>query len=123
MADEITVVANISVQKDSFRHQDADPPVRVDMAGDGGGNPGTVTVTTSEAVLAFTGITTLGYCKIKNLDDTNYVDYGPESGGAMVGCLRLNAGESAVFRLKPGVTWRAQADTASVKLRVLVFDN
>lgn len=79
--------------------------------------------TSAEAVV--TGdISTLGWAWFRNLDDTNYVEVGPDSGGSLVGFCKLKASEVAgPFRLKPGITIKAQANTATVKLQVVVFDD
>lgn len=84
----------------------------------------TQVVGTSEEVIAVgSDISTLGVCTMKNLDSTNYVVWGPESGGAMVAAGRLKAGEEYTFRLQPGVTYRAQANTAAVTLDVTILND
>jgi hypothetical protein len=82
----------------------------------------TLTIGTSEEALVFTDLTSLGCVGFRNLDPTNYVDIGPESGGAMVPMIRLLPGEIAWMRLKPGITVRAQANGAPIKLRVHAWD-
>jgi hypothetical protein len=76
-----------------------------------------VSVGTSEADITF-GVTTHGYLLLRNLDDTNYIKYGPKSSGVMVELGRLKAGEIAVLRVAPGATFRAVADTAACNLWV-----
>jgi hypothetical protein len=82
-----------------------------------------VAVTTSEADLTTTEIATLGWAWIQNLDTTNYVQYGPKSGGAMVAMGRLKAGEWALLRLEPGITLRWKADTATCQVLVKIFND
>lgn len=80
-----------------------------------------LTRTTSDVALTIGSMSTAnyGYARFTNIDGTNYIDIGPESGGAIVGMLRLKAGESSGWmRIKPSTTLRTQANTASVKLRV-----
>lgn len=62
-----------------------------------------------------------GLILLKNLDTTNYIDWGPESAGAMVAIGRLLPGEEAVFRAKPSVILRAQANTAACLLQILAL--
>ena len=50
-------------------------PVTITQTTLGGGNPGTVTVTTSEGDITI-GLTTPGNIIIENLDSANYVEYG-----------------------------------------------
>lgn len=61
-----------------------------------------------------------GYCYLKNLDSTNYIEYGPDGGGSsMVVLGRLLPDEFAVLRIAPaGATLMAQANTAACKLLV-----
>lgn len=81
-------------------------------------------VGTSEEVVAVgADISTLGVCTLKNLDSTNYVQWGPESGGAMITGQRLKAGEEYTFRLEPGVTYRAKANTAACNLLVVIYND
>ena len=69
----------------------------------------------------FGDISTEGFIFIQNHDATNYVEFGPESGGAMVAIGRVKPGETAVMRLKPGVTMRAQANTASCNVQFFLL--
>jgi hypothetical protein len=81
-----------------------------------------VAVTTSETDLDTTGITTLGWAYLKNLDATNYVQYGPKNvSNAMQAFGRLEAGEAALFRLEPGITLRWIANTATCNVLVKVY--
>jgi hypothetical protein len=79
-------------------------------------------ITTSDAALTIS-ITTLGYARFTNLDATNYVKIGPESGGALIPFGKLKPGETGVIRLMTGITVRAQADTATCKVRVQVWND
>lgn len=80
-----------------------------------------VSVGTSEEDLVLTGLTTEGFVLLRNLDDTNYVTFGPKSGGAMVAFGRIEPGEEHLFRFEPGVVLRWIADTASVNVLVKAF--
>lgn len=79
-------------------------------------NSGIVIVGTSEEVLSTVDVTNKGVMILQNLDDTNYVEYGPESAGAMVAFGKIKPGEVALLRLTPAVTFRWQANTANVKM-------
>ena len=95
----------------------------IDMALAAGPSPGYVNVGTSEEVISFAELTTLGLIQIVNTDSTNFVQFGPESSGAMVAAMRLKPGEPNQFRLEPGVTYRAKADTASCGVIFSAFNN
>lgn len=80
------------------------------------------TVATSDGALTIS-LTTLGVAFLTNLDATNFVTYGPESAGAMIGLGKLKPGETHALRLKPGITLRMQADTASCRVGVKVWSD
>lgn len=80
-------------------------------------------VGTSEESMPVGDVGTLGRFYMKNLDSTNYVDIGPDSGGSMVGCVRLKPGEEHWFRSKPGVTWKGQANTAACKVQIKICED
>lgn len=88
-----------------------------------GGAGGVQVIGTSEEAITTVDVSTLGLFWFKNLDGTNYVDIGPDSGGSMVALIRLMPGESCFGRFKPGVTIKAQANTSSIKLKKLVLEN
>jgi hypothetical protein len=78
--------------------------------------------TTSDASLALSSLTNYGVTAFKNLDTTNYIDIGADVAGAISPFVRLLAGETAILRIKPGITIRTQANTASVRLEVWALD-
>lgn len=78
--------------------------------------------TTSDTALTIT-VGTMGWCFITNLDSTNYVAYGPTSGGAIVNFGKIKPGETHALRLYPGITFRAQANTATCLVRIIVWND
>lgn len=123
MANEITKSVSIRVSNGAFVESFAPATDRIDQSAIGM-EAGVQTIGTSEEVVTVTSdVATLGVAAFQNLDATNYVEIGPESGGAMVGFIRLEAGESATMRLKPGITIRAQANTAAVKLKKWILND
>ena len=122
MANELSLQVSLSLLNGNLKLSENDS-ITIDQASALGGNPGTVSVGTSEEVVALGDIVTLGYCFIKNLDATNYVTYGPEAAGAMAAMGRLKAGEFTILRLEPGITLRAQANTASCDVRFNVLSD
>lgn len=113
MADEITINASIRVRNGNLRADINPGSLQIDQAAARGPAPGSVNVGTSEEAIGFGELATLGLLMIHNLDATNFVDFGPESGGAMVAAVRVKPGEVALFRMVPGTTYRAKADTAA----------
>lgn len=93
----------------------------VDQAAQGG-NGGVVAVGTAEENMPVGDVSTLGWVFVRNLDDVNYVTWGPDSSG-MVAIGRLEPGEFAIFRLEPGVTLRWQANTASCNVFLQLLED
>lgn len=123
MAGEIRGSLQLQIDKTNFQFQRS-VSLNFDQTGDGGGNPGTLTIPTSDTAVTLTGITTPGWAIFRNLDATNYVDFGPDSGGAIVPFGRMEAGEPACFRLQPsGLTLRMQANTASCRVEIEVMED
>lgn len=121
MANELTVNIQAGLVNGNLREDFNFGPLRYDQAVVGAYSSA-INVGTSEEVVATGDIGTFGYAFFRNTDATNYVDVGPESGGAMVGFLRIKAGQVAGMPLKPGITIRAQANTGAVKLFMLLLE-
>lgn len=117
MANEIRITESVQVINGSFRDSFSPGTIQVTQAASGGGNPGTVSIGTSEEDVAF-GDVTPSLLIMQNLDTTNFVKYGPKSAGAMVEFGRLAAGKTARLFLAPGVTLRMIADTAACKVLI-----
>lgn len=120
MANEIRIIAKLSVNNG---------PVVSSMQRDKsfdqttpGAWLGVQNIGTAEEVLSFAGVVAPCAMEIYNLDATNYVDIGPESSGALVGCIRLAPGHSAVFPLKPSVVWRAKANGAACDVAYILAE-
>ena len=113
MANEIRVGVNLSCDNGNFLASQ-NYTVQVDQTTAGGGNPGTVSVGTSYAqVSGLSDLTSEGYCVIRNLDGTNYIEIGVEVSAAFYPLIKLKAGEVGTFRLTPGVSVFARANTAA----------
>lgn len=123
MANEIQIQQRLTVRKGNFNRMWDPPAVTVDQSGQGGFSA-VLNIGTSEEVITFTDVGTYGILTLRNLDDTNYVTYGPESGGSMVPIGRLNpGGEPQMLRLEPGITLRMQANTAACDVDVGLLEN
>ena len=81
-----------------------------------GGDSGIVTVSTTASTLTYADVSTEGMMLLQNLDSTNYVTYGPASGGTIVNFGRINPGEVHLLRLTPGITFKWQAHTAACQV-------
>ncbi|MBT8200072.1 MAG: hypothetical protein KJO36_06110 [Acidimicrobiia bacterium] len=79
--------------------------------------------TTHETITVSGDMTTEGWCLIKNLDTTNYVEIGRDVGASFYPVMRLRATEFALFRWSPGVTLYAKADTAACVISKVLLDD
>jgi len=113
MANEITLQFSGSLQNGAARDRfDIGGQLLIDQAA-AGADGGIVAVGTSETTVSFSRLTTPGVCFLLNLDGTNFVEYGPDSGGTIAILGKLKPGEFAFVRLAAGVTLKAIADTAA----------
>lgn len=122
MANEITMQITFSVTNGNFVDTFDSTLRNVDqaMAGRGGYAQD---IGTTEEVIDLGDVSTNGYCILTNLDAANYVEWGPESAGAMVTMGKLKSGEYAIFRMAPGVVLRAKANTSNVLLDVRLYED
>ncbi len=120
MANEITVTSGIAVRKSNLVFEQASVSKQYDMTGSGGPTPGFLTIGTSEESTAFPELSTLGWLFMQNLDATNYIEWGFSTG---VYGGKLEPGEMAQFRLKPGATLFLKANTAACKCQVYAFED
>jgi len=123
MANELSVNVQANLAIGNLKENFAPGNKRIDV--DAIGSYGSVVTVGQAAEEDYTtgDIATLGWLFLENLDDDNYVTYGPKSGGVMVPFGRLEAGEVAAFRLEPGITLRWQADTADVQVKTLLLED
>ena len=123
MADEIQIQQRVSIRKGNYTGVWDPPVVLADQAGQGGYRA-VLSIGTSEEVITFTDVGTYGILMMRNLDDDNFVTYGPTSGGAIVPFGRLNPGaEPQTLRLEPGITMRMQADTGACDVEVWLLED
>jgi hypothetical protein len=123
MANEITVTARIQVRNGALIDDFTPGNDQVTQTTIGQDSHIQSIGTSEEVVTVASDVATLGVFGFKNLDTTNFVTIGPESGGAMVGFLKLKAGEVAIGRFKTGIVIRAQADTAAVNLMTWILND
>lgn len=124
MANEIQVTGKLTVRKgNNALTVEVVPPVMVDQVGEGDMSL-TLLIPTSDTVIDVSTLSVLGWAFFRNLDDTNYVRWGPTSGGALVPVGRMRAGESAgPFRLNPGTVLRMQANSAACLVKVTIVED
>lgn len=122
MADEITITAEIDLDNGDLERTASVSALQFNQAAKGALWTCVNAAAADEAIVT-TEIGTLGWCFMRNLDSSNFVSWGPDSGGSIVKVGRIEAGEIALFRLEPGVTLRTEADTAAVELDVMILED
>lgn len=122
MADELKVTIAIDFANGGLKDQVASEQTKMTQLVQLMHNPVPI-VGTTEEVISFGDLATLGGVYMKNLDSANYVEFGPESAGAMVLLGKLKAGERAFFRLAPGIILRMKANTAPVKVQIKAYND
>lgn len=111
MANEIRLSTNVNITNGNFKYNRTISK-QIDQANVGGGNPGTVSIGTTEETINFGDIATEGLIVMENLDTTNYIQWGFSTG---VYGGRMEAGEPAIFRAEPGLTLYVKSNTATCK--------
>jgi len=120
MADEITVKPYLKLLKGNHSEIIAPTAYTVTQAGIGSWKSVQNIGTSEESITSFGDVTTEGWCYIRNLDTTNYVSWGPAT-TVYVG--RLEAGETACFRMEPSADLFLKADTAACEVEVFVAED
>ena len=123
MADEITLTVQLRVSKGNF-----DPGtvrfsnLQFDQTAIGKAG-GVQEISTSEENLNSGDLTNVGWLLMKNLDDTNYVQWGQDNSSTMQTVGRMEAGEVALLRVEPGIGVRLKANTAAVDIEFHWFED
>ena len=140
MSNEAQIRSSLSIVSDNLTYRSQPTAYNADVAGSKGPVPGAIAVSTVGTDVDFSELTTPALCKIQNLDDTNFVEYGiwdPE-GSTFYPLGELLPGEFSVLRLSrnlqqefgtgTGTTGadtnrlRFRADTATLQVSVEAFE-
>lgn len=124
MANEINVSFNMQVVNGFMREPVQPGTIQIDQAAVGRGGHAQSIGFAAPEVVDLGDVSTNGVLYLRNLDDTNYVTFGPQSDAATIEVLgKLKPGEFAFFRLAPTIILWAQADTADCLLDVKLFED
>ena len=119
MANEITQTVNLSFTKGGATNYFATTS-RIDMTGTGF-NGSTQEIGTTAELLDLSGVTgSPGQLAIKNLDATNFVEIGGDS-GLTVFKIKLRPGKSMLIEPTSGTIY-AKANTAACLIQKLAID-
>lgn len=121
MANEISITVGMACTKDELVIKESTTTVRRDMAGTHAASIVQDIGTTYEALDIPAELATLGYCYLKNVDATNYIEIGRDVGAAFYGVIRLKPGDIALVRFS-AATMYGRANTATAKLRFSLLE-
>lgn len=121
MASEITVLAQLACRNGNLVISKDSSAIRVDQATKGGGQPGTISATTTDTAITISGLTAPRWAYMRNIG-TNPIKVGPTSGGAIVSMIQLSAGEVALLPLVPSVALRLQTTTGTSQLELTCLE-
>lgn len=146
MANEARITVGLSILKrsGSITQLNYNPPMSVVTAtvtGTKGPTPGALTIPTGGKVIPLNELVTPGLCVLRNLDDTNYVEYGMllTETGDFIPLGEILPGESYVLRFSrnareayeetgtgttgtSGAAFFMKANTADVNVSVEAFE-
>lgn len=114
MAGTIVTRLKITIENGLFKFDPPDLESNIVQSAQGGGNPGYLEATTSEADVSFGGLVSPGRVLLINLHSTGKLQYGPKSGGSMVQLGELEPGDFDWITLKTSATLRFRSDTGTV---------
>lgn len=121
MALEITVDASLKVINGFHNELQSFFGLQFTQTGNGAFS-GVLSIGTSEELITFTDITTEGWCFMRNLDATNFVEWGADD-TTMKKIGQMSPGEPALFRLSAGVGLKLKASVAACDVKFLVLEN
>jgi hypothetical protein len=87
------------------------------------GNIQTIGTTAEDLDYGDVSAANVGMIYIRNLDSTNFVDYGLNDSASLKAIGRLGPGEWNWLRLKPSAQLMLQADTAACAVQYKLFRN
>ncbi len=124
MSDEITLNFNVSVINGNMRESIQPGLQQIDQANVGRAGHAQSIGFAAPEVVDLGDVSTNGILILHNLDETNYITFGPQSDAATIEVFgKLKPGEAFPMRLAPGIILWAQADTGDCLLDVKLFED
>ncbi|MEM6362815.1 MAG: hypothetical protein AAF745_00200 [Planctomycetota bacterium] len=120
MANELTVSSTLKYQKGSRSVSAGKSGIQLDVAGTDHIRASQI-VGTSEEALDIGGITTPGYCFVRNLDSANFVRIRPATGVSDL--IEVPPGGIALFKFAGNITAPfVIADTGEVEIEYTIIE-
>lgn len=121
MPNEITVQFHLSAKNGNLELS-YPAAMQIDQTTARGGLPGMQVIGTAHELIDFGDLVTPGLLFMKNLDDTNYVEFGIIFAPNFYAVGQVSPGEIAFFRLADGVGFYMKADTAPCAVQISALD-
>jgi hypothetical protein len=101
MSNEITVRSYLQIRKSNVDYRSYPQQFQANWNGQNGPTPGSVLIHTSQTTINLAQLVMPGLCRIQNLDNANFVEWGihDTTNGKFYPMGELLPGESYVFRL------------------------
>lgn len=122
MSNEITVQVSLTAKNGNLDYRFQPGTLLYDQSSQIAiGGVQSIGTATNAEVLAMGDVTTAGYCTLRNLDTTNYIDVGTGTGTSFVASMRLKAGQVAIAPLHPTNVPSARANAAACNLQYFIL--
>ena len=123
MPNEVTVTGRLQSDNGNAKTDKRPGALQFDQSAKGS-KGGTQKIGTSAEGMEMGDLATHGRAWFRNLDDTNFIDLGPDKGSTTIEPgIRLKPGFPAgPFFISPGSTWLAEADTAECLMEVSILE-
>lgn len=121
MANEIKVSVRLQNKNGNFDYSKNVANRSLDQANAGGGNPGTISVTTVDETVSFGDLDTPGYCYAENLaqSGSQVISLGSASGDYLI---ELYPNEVSLFPLESGASVHAVASEGTGSLFISAIE-
>ena len=118
MANELKVTTGLSFEKGGAKSAVESSTKNITVSGTDY-EKRVVEIGTTDETISLGDIGTVGFVHIKNLDGTNYVDFGSDGTNYFVRC---KATETAVFRCASAAI-HTKANTAACKIEIMLVED
>lgn len=123
MANEITMTSSLRVLNGNQNYAPPQTSKKYDQSTAGGPVPGTLSIGTAGEDITFTDLSTPAVVRMKNLDATNFVEYGIWDGSTFHELGELLPGQETVLRFSRNMTgFRMKADTGACRVEIDAFE-
>lgn len=123
MADEIKITTNANVTNGTYRLTFTPGTISVTQSTQGSQEGIVIVGSGAVEAVDYGDVAVKGWYMGRNLDPTNFVDWGPFLNSTMVPMGKIESGETFMFRGNSTTIMGWQADTADVKVQLVVLED